>query len=56
MLICFQTLSTKGWQGSPCWIGTAGERLGSPHGLTDKERSFFPRPPSWANRYWRVLP
>src|SRR6266566_9596623 len=27
MLLFLQALTIKGWQGSPCWIGTAGERL-----------------------------
>ena len=34
MLLLFQALSTKGWQGSPCLISTAGESLRPPHGLT----------------------
>jgi hypothetical protein len=50
MLLFSQTLSTKGPQGKSCWIGTAEERLLAPHGLTDRERSFFLWQLSWANR------
>src|SRR5712691_4741769 len=34
----------------PCSLRTAGERLVSPHGSTDKARAFFPGQLSWANR------
>src|SRR5712692_3951861 len=50
MLIFVQALWTKGWQGESCVICTAGERLVSPHGSTDKGRSCFPWQLSWANR------
>ena len=40
----------QGLSRETCSICTAGERPVSPHGLTDRERSFFLWQLSWANR------
>jgi hypothetical protein len=40
----------EGLAGVSCSMRTAGERLVSPHGSTDRKRSSFPWQHSWANR------